>query len=89
MFGTLVLGILAGAAAPYAEPYVTRGLESAAMAETPLAAVELRAFSLALCLVAAAVLAWLMTSGGAVSLTVGAALGVFAPRLIQRVRRAD
>ena len=89
MFGTLVLGILAGAAAPYVEPHVKRALEGAAMAETPLTAVELRAFSLALCLVAGAVLALLMTSGGAISLTVGAALGVFWPRLIERFRGGD
>ena len=89
MFGTLVLGLLAGVAAPYAEPHVKRALEGALMAETPLSAAELRAFSLAVCLVVAAILAWLMASGGAVSLSVGAAIGVFGPRVIARFQARD
>ena len=89
MFGTLVLGLLAGVAAPYAEPHVKRALDSALMAETPLSAAELRAFSLAVCLVAAAILAWLMANGSAVTLSVGAAIGVFGPRLIARFQARD
>lgn len=86
MFGTLVLGILAGFAAPYAEPHVKRALDGALMAETPLSPVELRALALAVCLVVAAFLAWLMANGSAVTLTVGATLGVFAPRLLDRIQ---
>ena len=84
MFGTLILGLLAGLVAPFAEPHVKRALESAAMAETPLSEAELRTFSLALCLVIAAVLAWLIADRGAVALTVGAVIGVFGPRVIER-----
>ncbi|MCP3972528.1 MAG: hypothetical protein GY717_19840 [Rhodobacteraceae bacterium] len=89
MFGTLVLGLVAGAAAPYAERHVKRALESAAMAQTPLDAAELRALSLAVCLVLAAVLAWFLAEGGAVPLTVGAVMGVFGPRLIERFRGGE
>ena len=86
MFGALVLGLIAGVAAPYAEPHLKRALENAAMAETPLDAAELRAFSLAVCLVVAALAGWLLSEGGAVPLTIGAALGVFGPRLIDKAR---
>jgi len=89
MFGTLILGFIAGAVAPYAEPHVRRALEGAAMAETPLSVAELRALALAICLVVAALLASVLASGGAISLTVGAALGVFAPRLLKRFRGED
>jgi len=86
MLGTLILGLIGGAAAPYAEPHVTRALEAAAMAETPLSTAELRALSLAICLLATALLAWLVAENSAVALTAGAVLGVFGPRLMARFR---
>ena len=86
MFGTLVLGIIAGAAAPYVEPQIKKILENALMAETALSAVEMRAFALAICLLVGALASWLLSDGGAVALTLGGALGVFGPRLIARVR---
>ncbi|MCG6904545.1 MAG: hypothetical protein LJE68_17890 [Rhodobacter sp.] len=84
MFGTLVLGIVAGVVTPYVEPHVRRILENALMAETPLTPAELRALALAICLLAAALVSRLLASGGAVSLCLGAVLGVFGPRLIER-----
>ena len=85
MFTIFVLGLIAGAVAPYAEPHVKRALEEALMATTPLDGAELRGLALALCLLVAALLGWLITDGGAVALTLGAVLGVFGPRLAARM----
>ena len=84
MLGTLILGILAGLGAPYAEPHVKRALENLLLADPPVSPAELRLFSFALCLAAAAALAWLFGDDGALVLAVGAAVGVFAPRAVER-----
>ena len=86
MLGTLILGLIGGAVAPFAERHVKRALEAGLMAETPLSAAELRALSLAVCLLAAAVIAWIFAGNSAVALTAGAVLGVFGPRLMARSR---
>ena len=85
MFGTLILGLVAGVVAPYAEASVKSGLEAATMAETPLSAAELRGLALAICLLVAAILAAVLFSAGAVSLMLGAVFGVFGPRVIARI----
>ena len=86
MFGTLVLGVIFGAAAPFAEPHIKKLLENALMAEMPLGNAELRGLSVAICLLAGALASWLLASGGAVALTLGGVIGVFAPRLLERLR---
>ncbi|MEM9342838.1 MAG: hypothetical protein AAGA87_07315 [Pseudomonadota bacterium] len=82
MLITFILGIAAGFGAPYAEPHVKKTLEGVLLAETPMTAVELRMLSFAVCLVVASMLAWILGNGAGFALAVGAALGVFAPRLI-------
>jgi hypothetical protein len=87
MFADLILGIAAGAGAPYAEPHIKNALESVLLADAPLSEMELRLFSFAACLVGAAILAWIFGEGTAFGLAVGAAIGVFAPRIIDRVQK--
>ena len=91
MFGTLILGLVAGVAAPYSEPNIKRMLDSATLAETSLTDAELRGLALTICLLVAALVASVLTGGGgAVSLMVGAVLGVFGPRIIARFQsRSD
>ncbi|MDJ0628946.1 MAG: hypothetical protein QNJ44_11855 [Rhodobacter sp.] len=86
MLGTVILGILAGLGAQYAEPHVKKAMEAMMLAEVPISAMELRLFSFSVCLVAAAILAWLFGDGSALALAVGAAIGVFGPRVIDRYR---
>lgn len=83
---TLILGIIAGIAAPRAEPHISRALAAVFLAEAPMTAIELRMFSFTVCLVAAAILAAVFDQGSAIGLALGAALGVFAPRLIERYK---
>lgn len=87
MLATIILGIAAGAGAPYAEKYVKNAIEGLLLSDAPLTGLELRSFSFAACLVAASVLAWIFGNGSAFALAVGAAVGVFGPRLIDRVRK--
>ena len=86
MLVTIILGAGAGVLAPYAEPIVKRILEDTLMAETPISAAELRMLSFALCLISAALLAWVMGSGGAVALSLGAVIGAFGPRIVARLQ---
>lgn len=87
MLMTFLLGLGAGFAAPYAEPQVRKSIEGLLLAEAPLSAAELRMFSFAVCLVIAAILAWILGDGSALALALGAALGVFGPRLLDRLQR--
>jgi hypothetical protein len=87
MFADLILGIAAGAGAPYAQPYIKTALESVLLADAPLTEMELRLFSFAICLVGAAILAAVFGDGTGFGLAVGAAIGVFAPRIIARVQK--
>jgi hypothetical protein len=89
MLITMILGALAGAGATWLEPPLRQGLENLLLAEQRLSAAELRLMSLALCLLAAAVLAWLFTHhAGAVPLAFGAVLGVLIPRAVEGFRAA-
>ncbi len=87
MLATVILGIAAGAGAPYAEPHVKKALEGVLLSDAPMSAMELRMFSFAMCLVGAAILAWIFGNGSALALAIGAALGVFGPRIIDRVQK--
>jgi hypothetical protein len=87
MFADLILGIAAGAGAPYAETHRKTALESVLLADAPLTPMELRLFSFAICLVGAAILAAILGEGTAFGLAVGAAIGVFAPRIVARVQK--
>ncbi len=86
MILTLILGMAAGAGAPYLEDQVKRALENIALAGAPLSALELRVASFALLLFGAAILAWLFGNGSAIALSLGAVLGVAAPRIIEAVQ---
>lgn len=87
MLATLILGIAAGAAAPYAEPHVKKLLEGVLLSDAPMSNLELRVFSFSVCLVGAAILASAFGNGSAFFLSVGAALGVFGPRIIDRIQK--
>lgn len=86
MLVTFILGIAAGAGTPYAEASVKNLVESVLLADAPLSAMELRLFTFASLLVGAAILAAIIGDGSGFALTVGAALGVFGPRIIDRVQ---
>ncbi len=86
MLFTLILGIAAGAAAPFLEEQVKRGLENIVLADAPLTAPELRGATLALLLFGAAVFAWLFGGGSAIALTLGGVIGVASPRIISRIQ---
>ncbi|MDJ0827127.1 MAG: hypothetical protein QNJ16_16670 [Rhodobacter sp.] len=87
MLGTLILGILAGLGAQYAEPHVKKALENVLLAEVPISDAELRLFSFSVCLIGAAILAWLFGNDSALALVVGAAIGIFGPRAIERLQK--
>lgn len=81
MLITLILGIAAGAGASYAEPHVKGALENV-FSDGPVSDMDLKLYSFALCLVAAAILSSILGNGSAVTLMVGAVTGVFGPRLL-------
>lgn len=81
MLGTLILGIVAGVLAPYAEPKVASALEGVLLADAPATPAEMRLFSFTACLVGAAILSMAFSEPHAVPLAIGAAIGVFGPRL--------
>lgn len=87
MITTFLLGVIAGLAAAHAEerlrPLVTQYLSG----PTPTA-VELRAISLSVCLLAAAFVAYLAGGGGALALALGGFTGVLWPRLQAKIRAA-
>ncbi|MBT8459278.1 MAG: hypothetical protein HKP37_06490 [Boseongicola sp.] len=81
MLGTLILGIAAGALAPYAEPKVKTAVENILLDDVPATPIEMRLFSFAICLVGAAILSMAFGEPHAAPLAIGAALGIFGPRL--------
>jgi len=83
MLFSFILGFIAAAAAATAEPYVEQMTEG-----MKLSAMELRLSSFAVCLLIAALVASLIGSGGAVSLTLGAVAGIFVPRVLGRSKGA-
>ncbi len=82
MLATLILGIAAGAATPYAEPRMKEAIESMLLDDAPLTEMELRLFTFAMLVVVAAVLSMIFGNPHAVPLALGAAVGIFGPRLI-------
>ena len=86
MLGTFILGILAGAGAPYAEPKIKEFLDRVLSNETPIQPGEMKLFTLALCLVGAAILSMVFGDPHALPLTLGGAAGVFGPRLIDKYK---
>ncbi len=84
MLGTFILGIAAGWITPYAEPNVKSALENILFDGVPVEPVETRLFTFATCLLGAALLSMVFAEPHAGSLAFGAALGVFAPRLIDK-----
>ena len=86
MFSTFIFGILAGAGAPYAEPRIKEFLDKGTLGETPIQPNEMPLFSLSVCLVGAALLSMVLGEAHAVPLTLGAAAGVFGPRLIEKYK---
>lgn len=87
MLITFILGALAGLLAPAAEPHLNRVVSSVMMADPNLGDVESRQLAFAVTLLCAALIAWLMGNGGAVSLTLGAVVGVFGPRVAAQARK--
>lgn len=85
MIWTLILGITAGWLAPSVDarvkPFLEKNLPGPA-----LSSVELRAMSLAICLLAAAAVAHLSGHRSGFVLMIGGALGVFGPRLYARFK---
>ena len=85
MIWTFIFGIAAGWLAPRAEPHVKPLLEEH-VPESAVTPAELRAVSLALCLLAAAVAAMVLASAHVLPLALGALLGVLGPRLLDKLR---
>ena len=89
MLVSFVLGLGAGWGAPHGEDHVRRLLAQALkLDESAFQPVELRAITLAVALFVAAVLAWLIAHPNAVALTLGAMVGVLAPRIRERLNAA-
>ena len=51
MLATFILGVLAGAGAPYAEPKIKEFLDGFLLSDAPIQPGEMKLFSLAVCLV--------------------------------------
>ena len=88
MLADFILGIIAGAGAPYAEPRIRKALEGMLLSDAPMTAMELRLVSFAICLVGAAILAHIFGEGEALALALGSVVGVFGPRILDRSRNA-
>lgn len=86
MFGTFILGAIAGWAAPYAEPRIKAALDGVLLDETPIAPREMALLSFAVCLLAAAILSMMVAEPHAAPLALGAVAGVFGPKLIDKWR---
>lgn len=87
MLGSLVLGLLAGFAAPHVEPRLNDLLEGTFAADPPLGATERAVLSFAICLLGAALLASILGEASAVVLALGAVGGGLAPRIQRMVRK--
>lgn len=89
MLYTLLLGVIAGWGASFAEDRLRVQLARALSIEPDtLQPVEMRTFSLVICMLASALVAWAIADAHAVPLTLGAAIGVLFPRLRDRIRAA-
>ena len=89
MLVTFLLGLFAGWAADRAEPQVRSLLSGLLLPEDPpLDPAEARALSLALCLLVAAVMSWILAVPHAVPLALGGCVGLALPRVRDRIRAA-
>ena len=79
MIWTFILGALAGWAAPVAEDSLRPIVDQHLPGRAP-SPVEMRAITLSSCILAAALVAALTGSGGALPLALGVAAGVLGPR---------
>ena len=84
MFGTFILGLLAGWGAPYAEPRIKDFLQGVLLDDVPVAPREMSLLSFAACLLGAALVSAVLASSQALPLVFGAAVGVFGPRVIDK-----
>ena len=84
MFGTFLLGIAAGWGAPYAEPKVKAALENVLLDDVPVEPMEMRLFAFAVCLLGAALLSMIFATPHAAPLALGAAVGIFGPKAIDK-----
>lgn len=84
MLGTLILGIAAGWGTPYAEPKVKAALENVLLKNVAVDPMEMRLFAFAVCLMGAAILSMIFADPHAAPLALGAAVGIFGPRLIDK-----
>ena len=87
MLASFILGLAAGAVAPHAAPHVSKALGNIDLPGPPVGETELRLLSLAVCLVAASVLAHAFGDGSAFALSLGALIGVLGPRILDRVQK--
>ena len=89
MLLTFVLGVACGWGAGFVEPHVKSALSQVmADAVAKMEPVELRTITLAVCLLAAALLAWVFATSPAVPLALGAVIGALGPRLREKFRAA-
>jgi hypothetical protein len=86
MFMTFILGLAAGFGSPYAEPHIKKALENVLLADSPMEPRELRMFSFSICLLGAAILSIFFGNSAALALALGAAFGVFGPRVIETIQ---
>ncbi len=83
---TFVVAAIAGLATPLAEPYIKTALESLMLDELKIVENEFRAFSFAIMLVLAAILAALGGGGSALGLALGGLVGLFGKRIFDALR---
>ncbi len=83
---TFVIAAIAGLATPMAEPHIKTALESLMLDELKICENEFRAFSFAIMLLLAAILAALGGGGSALGLALGGLAGLFGKRIFDAVR---
>ena len=85
MIWTFILGIAAGWGAPYIEEQLKAPLEKL-LATSPILPTDMRAVSVTLCLLVAAIWAMITGSSHVLPLTLGACIGVLGPRFWEKFR---
>jgi hypothetical protein len=83
---TFIIAALAGLATPFAEPHIKTALESLMLDDLRVDENEFRAFSFAIMMVLAAILAALGGGGSALGLAVGGLVGLFGKRIFDAIR---
>lgn len=84
MLVTFLFGIAAGWLSPRAESVVIDLTNGILPKDPPITAKETGVFALALCVLAAAILSWLVGSAHAMPLALGLVVGVFGPRMVAK-----